>query len=254
MSCAETRHGLGAYVLGALDPAERGAVEAHLDTCPACRDELAQLAGLPGLLAHLTAEEVLAGPPEPSAGLLDRMLGELAERRAREGRRRRVLAVAAAVAVLAGGTAAGLSLTGGDHAPASTVAALRAEDPRTHVAVTAWLKPTAWGTQVRVQLSGVPADAHCRLVAVADDGHREQAGSWEATYEGTAEVTGAVSVGPADLSRLDVVTFSGDRLVSLRVPATTWPAQGDQQGGEQGGGQQPTVSWNVESGGGRSVG
>ena len=35
--CAEARPALGVYVLGAIDPAERGLVDAHLVTCRDCR-------------------------------------------------------------------------------------------------------------------------------------------------------------------------------------------------------------------------
>ena len=49
--CRDIRHALGVYVLGAIDPAERSMVDAHLSTCPECREELAGLAGLPGLAA-----------------------------------------------------------------------------------------------------------------------------------------------------------------------------------------------------------
>ena len=44
---------LGAYALGALEAADRAQVEAHLPFCSACRDQLASIAGLPGLLSHL---------------------------------------------------------------------------------------------------------------------------------------------------------------------------------------------------------
>jgi anti-sigma factor RsiW len=48
------------YVLGALSPAERYRFERHLASCPACRDELVGLAGLPGLLRRLSAAEAAA--------------------------------------------------------------------------------------------------------------------------------------------------------------------------------------------------
>ncbi len=51
---------LGVYVLGAIDPAERALVDAHLATCRDCRDELAGLAGLPALLARVSTEEAIA--------------------------------------------------------------------------------------------------------------------------------------------------------------------------------------------------
>jgi hypothetical protein len=48
--CADIRVQLGSYVFGAITPPDRATVVRHLATCPDCRDELAGLAGLPGLL------------------------------------------------------------------------------------------------------------------------------------------------------------------------------------------------------------
>jgi hypothetical protein len=59
MNCEQARISLGVYVLGAIDPAERAMVDAHLATCQACRDELDGLAGLPALLAMVSTEEAL---------------------------------------------------------------------------------------------------------------------------------------------------------------------------------------------------
>ena len=36
---------LGAYALDAVDPTEAAAVEAHLGTCPGCRDEIGPAPG-----------------------------------------------------------------------------------------------------------------------------------------------------------------------------------------------------------------
>jgi anti-sigma factor RsiW len=58
--CAEARVALGVYVLGIIDPAERALVDAHLATCEACAAELAELDGLPGMLALVPAEEAIA--------------------------------------------------------------------------------------------------------------------------------------------------------------------------------------------------
>jgi anti-sigma factor RsiW len=54
-----------AYVLGSLDPADRRAFEDHLRTCAACRAAVAELAGMPGLLRMVPAQEAttLGGPP-----------------------------------------------------------------------------------------------------------------------------------------------------------------------------------------------
>ena len=56
--CTDARLSLGVYVLGAIDPAERALVDAHLVTCRDCRDELAGLAGLPALLARVNPDEI----------------------------------------------------------------------------------------------------------------------------------------------------------------------------------------------------
>ncbi|HUN37911.1 MAG TPA: zf-HC2 domain-containing protein [Trebonia sp.] len=58
--CQEARIALGVYVLGAIDPAERARVDAHLATCEACRAELDEFAGLPGMLALVPAGEAIA--------------------------------------------------------------------------------------------------------------------------------------------------------------------------------------------------
>ena len=60
IECPEARVSLGVYVLGAIDPADRALVDAHLTTCRDCRDELAGLAGLPALLSRVSAEEAFA--------------------------------------------------------------------------------------------------------------------------------------------------------------------------------------------------
>ena len=51
-------HSDAAYVLGALSPAERLEYERHLPTCASCRRSVAQLAGMPGLLARVPVESV----------------------------------------------------------------------------------------------------------------------------------------------------------------------------------------------------
>ncbi|MEU7380660.1 MULTISPECIES: zf-HC2 domain-containing protein [unclassified Streptomyces] len=78
------RLALGGYVLGALSPAESEQVRAHLATCDACRQEHAELAGLPALLATVTEADVgleASGAPMPAAGgdLADRLVRRAAD-------------------------------------------------------------------------------------------------------------------------------------------------------------------------------
>jgi anti-sigma factor RsiW len=61
---------LGVYVLGAIGAADRSAVESHLAGCADCRNELAELAALPGLLGRVTADEAdsLGRSPDDGCG------------------------------------------------------------------------------------------------------------------------------------------------------------------------------------------
>ncbi|GED90249.1 zf-HC2 domain-containing protein [Streptomyces sp. 6-11-2] len=78
------RLALGGYVLGALSPAESERVRAHLAVCDECRQEHAELAGLPALLATVTEAEAEAAAADVGAGAAGRAMpavsGDLADR------------------------------------------------------------------------------------------------------------------------------------------------------------------------------
>ncbi len=100
MTCPRTVEA-GAYVLGALPPAQRLDYHQHLATCAFCRAEVAELAALPGLLGRLDASAAaeLEETPAPPRSLLPATLQRLRERRRRQ--RWRLALVAAAVVLLA---------------------------------------------------------------------------------------------------------------------------------------------------------
>ena len=95
-----------AYVLGSLSGTDRREFEAHLATCPRCRAAVAELSGIPALLAQLDADEVealddpAAEAPPLRPEVLDTLLQKVEWRR-RRTRRRSVITLAAAAAVLA---------------------------------------------------------------------------------------------------------------------------------------------------------
>jgi anti-sigma factor RsiW len=62
--CAQLRGLLGVYLTGAIAPGDRCALTRHLAACEGCRDELAGLAGLPGLLRRAPAQAA----PDGDAG------------------------------------------------------------------------------------------------------------------------------------------------------------------------------------------
>jgi putative zinc finger protein len=212
LSCADATVALGAYVIGSLEPAERADLEAHLAMCPACRDELAELAPLPGLLSRLSVEEALTGPPPVDDAMLERLLAA-AQRERRRVARGRWLAAAAAVVVLVAGTAGGVAGWRATHATSWTSYA--ASSGRVHLSVK--LASAQSGTRLEMSMRGVAKDERCSLVVVARDGRTEVAGWWEATYSGTAHINGTTSIPRSQVAQLRVVTDTGERLVTLNV-------------------------------------
>jgi anti-sigma-K factor RskA len=94
-----------AYVLGALDPPERRAFEAHAATCALCREEVRSLSRVTDALASAAPER--SPRPEVRARILASILGETASLIADTPHRRqraplRWLPLAAAIAVTAG--------------------------------------------------------------------------------------------------------------------------------------------------------
>ena len=215
LGCADATVALGAYVVGALDHSERVPLEAHLATCPACRDELAALAPLPGLLSRLTVDEAISGPPPVDNAMLERLL-TTASRERRAAARRRWLAVAAAVAVFAGGSAGGAAIWSSTHATHWQQVQAQAGGVRMRVD----LEPASTGTTLALWLSGVRAEERCRLIAVSDTGVRDVAGSWAATYSGTAVIKGTTAIPRAHLRELRIETYDGTTLVVAAVPKT----------------------------------
>lgn len=154
-----------AYVLGSLSGAERRDYEEHLERCPSCRSAVAELAGVPGLLAQVPAHEALALDAleeevlraEPPASLMP-VLPPHEEERAR-WTSWRVTAVAAAAALVIGGVG-GYALsaaTGGDERPPVAVSPTGgtrlAFSPVVPSAMTAVvdLTPAGGGTRVQVE-------------------------------------------------------------------------------------------------------
>ena len=192
--CGDVRLALGVYVVGAIDPAERSIVDAHLSRCAACREELAGLAGLPALLGRVPARDVerlaeygngLDGLQEPPPELLSSLLGRVAARR--RARKWRTITVAAAAAVIAvsGGLAGGAAISGEFSsgvaaAPHQPVAYHQdqATNSRTHVTAVVAYSPKAWGTSVRVWVTGVRPGTTCEFWVVNAQGQRSVAGGW----------------------------------------------------------------------------
>jgi len=183
--CREVRQLLGVYVVGAIDPAERMAVDEHLGQCPQCRDELAGLAGLPAMLSRVPAADVerlslapsgLPEMTEPSAELLGSLLRKVAAKR-RTRLWRGAVAVAAAAAIAAGAATVATALARPEPQVAANDVA-SGVNARTHAAAVVDYAPTPWSSTVmRVAVAGIKPGTTCQFWVIGKHS-RAYAGSW----------------------------------------------------------------------------
>lgn len=245
---------VGAYALGILDDAEATAFEAHLAACEWCAQQLDELAGMESMMAAL-ADLPGTGTPaiaeslttKPSPRLSEKLVDEVAERRAGKRRRNFYLVGTAAALIIGGPFAAVATTDGGDDGggkkteasqqqtgtPAESAFAampdrVTATDPSTEVSATVALEKKAWGTEAVLELKNVKGPQKCSLVAVGKNGERETLNSWtvpewgygipDATTEKAKKplyVHGGAAFEPNQISHFEVMTFDGKRLVEV---------------------------------------
>jgi len=202
---------VGAYVLDALEPDEQLAMQRHVQGCPVCAGTVAELEGLPLLLAGVPVPGEAPEAPRPSELAYERFRrsAEAFAPPAARHRRRRWVAAAAAVLVVAAAVGTG-ELLASRGVPVTVMEAsagvVRAE---------AALSVAGAGSHLAMTFDGVPFGARCQLVAVARDGRESAAGTWTVSYEGTYHWKGWVDVAPDDLDRLVLRGEDGQTLVSL---------------------------------------
>jgi hypothetical protein len=220
--CADTRISLGVYVLGAIDPAERALVDAHLATCRDCRDELANLAGLPALLARVNPEELsridaeagVRTDDQPPRELVGAVL-DLAAARRRRGRWR-YAAAAAAVAAAAAGVFGGLAA---NQAPAALRPVMefapgtgtwdhaQASNPQTDTTADIAYAGEHWGTALAAEVDGIPLGTTCQMWIRFTDGSREYAMSWTtAEDEGSVYYWGSIPITSKHVASFEITT------------------------------------------------
>ena len=184
-------HDDAAYVLGALDAAERAAFEAHLPTCADCRARVDELRPTAGLLLDGSGRRAITGPRR--ARCRTPLLPGLLRRAARErpapprlvGAPRPALAAACLVALVVVAVARLGALR--PRRPAVTAVA------PSPVRATAVLVGRPWGTQI---------DLRCQLRQRRSRPGRHLRAAWSSTAPGAAHDAGHWTLAPGGVDRL----------------------------------------------------
>ena len=224
-----------AYVLGSLSAADRREFEGHMAGCPACREAVTELSGVPALLSQLGGGEVAAidrpGPtppaaPEMSPDLLPSLLAKV------RWRRRRThaftwAASSAAAAVLAIGVLVGVQEHGST--PAQPVASSphvagstqpMAQVGTTLLTSTVQLSSQHWGTFINLQcVCLAPLTAHhdtLAMVVVGRDGSQTRLATWIADPGHTATPAGSISTPVDQITAVQVVSADTGQILLER--------------------------------------
>ena len=182
-----------AYVLGSLSSNERREYEAHLETCERCRSAVAEISGIPALLAMLDLEDVRALDEEPAETpplrpeILDSVLDKVRWRR-RRSRWLTSAAVGVAAALLAVGVVIAIrpEIVGlENYTPQETSQALEmAKVSPTPINASISLTGFGWGTRIDMactygdwgQRDAPPQNLG--MVVVGRDGSHTQVATW----------------------------------------------------------------------------
>jgi hypothetical protein len=226
MRCTHTVDA-GVYVLGALAPVERSGYERHLNTCQDCREEVAELAGLPGLLGRLdsgTASSMAQLAPDPApAGprLLDTVLRQARRERGRLTRRRRwqMAGATLAAACLAAVVGVGVSMMDNRTQPTPIVAQMQPIEADIPVTAALAYTPQGNGTMIHMVClyrasTEYPGPWDVRLVVYPRDGGTPyETDTWPVQAGQEVHPDEWVGMKPSEIARIELTTQDGTRLL-----------------------------------------
>lgn len=207
--CRHWKEELGAYALGHLSGAERVALEAHLEGCPACRAEADSLFAVSRLLPHADPERF--GPaPQPPAELGKRITATIGGERRSKRRQRRLrfgLGFGGAAAATAMAVLAIFVLSSGSEGGPEQRVAFRSLPSGVKIAAT--LEPQAFGTEIHMYVKGISSGTLCRVYMRGPDGDEVSAGTFR--YRWGADESAVLSAA-LDLSRAEaLIVHAGKR-------------------------------------------
>lgn len=220
-----------AYVLGSLSSAERREYELHLERCDRCRAAVADLSGMPALLAMLDLGDVRAldkGEPEPP--LRPEVLQSVLDK-VRWRRRRSRLFTSAAVGLAAALLAVGLvvaiqpevvGLKSGTTQEAAQQLPMVEVTP-TPFSATVALSDFAWGTRIDMACSygqwgggEGPPPSNLGMVVVGHDGNKTQIATWLGLSSATALPSGNTPLHVNDIAAVQLVSTDSGKVLLER--------------------------------------
>lgn len=214
------------YVLGALSPAERREFEAHLQTCARCRGGVAELTGMPALLAMVDLGEVEALDNAPSdPPLRPELRGwvlDTVRTRRRRSRWVTTTAIGVAAALLVCGLVVAmrpetLGLQQGSP-PAVAMTEMRKVNA-TPINASIAMSGYSWGTRIDMACSygdWGQRDATAQnlgMVVIGRDGSRTQVATWLGLSGATALPSGNVAMAPNEIAAVQLVSADDGKVL-----------------------------------------
>ena len=215
----ELQESLGAYALGQLeDLGLRDEVDAHLATCPVCREEVAAIALIAGPLRAVNIDDIrpvgIATPRE----LDDRIRRALPP--VTSARRRWVPTVVSSGLVAAAAAATVYFIAPDTEPPVGpTVIAVSDVETAVGITATAGLVDHTWGLEVKLEASGLPAGGTYEMWVVSDDGKAYEAGEFIGVKGKKVVCNMSSSVLLRDAVSFKVVDDRGAQVIAADLPS-----------------------------------
>jgi len=218
-----------AYVLGSLTSNERREYEAHLETCERCRSAVADISGIPALLAMLDLEDVRAldeeAPEAPPLRpeVLDSILDKVRWRR-RPNRWLPAAAVGVAAALLAVGVVIAIrpEIVGlENYSPQETTQALEmAKVSDTPINASITLTGFGWGTRIDMACSygewgqsGTIPPQNLGMIVIGRDGSHTEVATWLGLSGATALPSATTPMQKDDIAAVQLVSSENGKVL-----------------------------------------
>ncbi|MEV6431380.1 zf-HC2 domain-containing protein [Nocardia sp. NPDC051463] len=220
------------YVLGSLTRTERREYEDHLAGCPACQASVADLAGVPGMLALVDTEIALTMIAAPEAAApesnppVPELLPRLADAERRRRRRGRWASVGAAVAAAAAAVAIAVpvvyTVASSDNPTTTTeqVVAERSMQPLQPTPISASFKLVAAEGRTRIIMTCSYGASDQRytwkyaLFVLGSDGKQTELGQWPAGPGTELTIDRTLDAAPDQVGSVEIRSVAtGERLL-----------------------------------------